>query len=58
MTKPNEGARLDAIVEGASKLPVEVQEYILTTIKGMLFTRELLMKQFGLPHQPPENHSA
>lgn len=37
--------RLDAIVEGASKLPIENQEYILTTIKGMLFTRNLFEKQ-------------
>lgn len=37
--------RLDAIIDGASKLPMENQEYILTTIKGMLFTRNLLLKQ-------------
>lgn len=37
--------RLDAIVNGASKLPIESQEYILSTIKGMLFTRNLLLKQ-------------
>lgn len=47
--------RLDAIVDGASKLPVENQEYILTTIKGMLFTRNLLLKQAEQPRKPPKN---
>lgn len=42
MTKVEDVKRLDAIVDGASKLLVENQEYILTTIKGMLFTRNLL----------------
>lgn len=37
--------RLNAILAGASSLPVENQDYILATIKGMLFTRKLLMKQ-------------
>ncbi len=45
MTKTDDKKRLDAIVEGASKLPIENQEYILTTIKGMLFTRNLLENQ-------------
>lgn len=50
--------RLDAIVDGASKLPVENQEYILTTIKGMLFTRNLLLKQVEQSHRPSENRPA
>lgn len=45
MTKAEDVKRLDAIVDGASKLSVENQEYILTTIKGMLFTRNLLTEQ-------------
>lgn len=51
-------SRLDAIVEGASKLPIEKQEYILTTIRGMLFTRSLLLKEAGPPCKPSENHFA
>lgn len=47
--------RLDAIVDGASKLPIENQEYILTTIKGMLFTRNLLLKQVKQSYKPPED---
>lgn len=45
MTKAEDMKRLGAIVDGVSKLPIEEQEYILTTIKGMLFTRNLLLKQ-------------
>ena len=45
MSKTAEIKRLDEIIEGASKLPIENQEYILTTIKGMLFTKQLLLKQ-------------
>lgn len=37
--------RLDAIMDGARKLPIENQEYILAAIKGMLFTRNLLLKK-------------
>lgn len=55
MTKAEDTKRLDAIVDGASKLPVENQEYILTTIRGMLFTRNLLMKQMEETHKTPEN---
>ena len=58
MTKVEDVKRLDAIVDGASKLPVENQEYILTTIKGMLFTRNLLLKQAEQPRRPPEDHPA
>ena len=45
MEGTKEVERLDAIVDGTSKLPIENQEYILATIKGMLFTRNLLAKQ-------------
>lgn len=45
MTKEREEERLEEIVVGASKLPVEEQECVLATIKGMLFTRNLLLKQ-------------
>lgn len=58
MTNVEEVKRLDAIVDGASKLPVENQEYILTTIKGMLFTRNLMMTQAEQPRKPTENRSA
>lgn len=54
MTKVEDVKRLDAIVDGASKLPIENQEYILTTIKGMLFTRNLLMKKADQPRKPPK----
>lgn len=37
--------RINAIVEGASELPIENQEYILATIRGMLFTRNHLLKE-------------
>lgn len=46
--------RVDAILAGASKLSVERQEYILSTIKGMLFTRNLLMKKEEPHRKPPE----
>lgn len=48
--------RLNAIVDGASKLPIENQEYILTTIKGMLFTRNLLMRQINQPTKLHAEH--
>ena len=57
MKRVEELKRLDAIVEGASKLPVESQEYILATIKGMLFTRDLLTKQaVQSPKYPTDTH--
>lgn len=37
--------RVNEIVDGASKLPVEGQEYVLAIIKAMLFTRGLVEKQ-------------
>ena len=40
-----EEERLDAIIEEASKLPLELQEYILATIKGMLLVKEQTIKQ-------------
>ena len=52
MTKVEDVKRLNAIVDGASKLPIENQEYILTTIKGMLFTRNLLAKQLSESSHP------
>lgn len=54
MTEADKGNRLNAIIEGASKLPVENQEYILAVIKGMLFTRSLLAKQDNQIVKPPE----
>ena len=53
MTKVEDVKRLDEIVDGASKLPIENQEYILTTIRGMLFTRNLLQRQ-EQPRKPPK----
>lgn len=58
MTKAEDVKRLDAIVDGASKLPVENQEYILATIKGMLFTRNLLMKPPKRTQKSNENRPA
>ena len=55
MKRVEELKRLDAIVEGASRLPVESQEYILATIKGMLFTRDLLTKQADQSPKYPTN---
>ena len=40
-----EEERLNAILEEASKLPLELQEYILATIKGMLLVKEQRIKQ-------------
>ena len=45
MTKVEDIKRLDAIVDGASKLPTEEQEYILAVIRGMLFTRNQTAKR-------------
>ena len=45
MTKVEDIKRLNAIVDGASRLPVENQECILFTIRGMLFTRDLIMRK-------------
>lgn len=45
--------RLGAIVDGAGTLSVENQEYILTAIKGLLFTRKPLLKQTEQPHKTP-----
>ena len=39
--------RLDEIVEEASKLPIENQEYILATIRGMLFTKNHMLNQIA-----------
>ena len=44
-----EAARLDAIVEEASRLTLEQQQYILATIKGMLLAHEQARRQ----EQPP-----
>ncbi len=57
MTKAGDKKRLDAIVEGASRLPIENQEHILTAIKGMLFTRSLLLKKPSPSNGPPEDRS-
>ena len=45
MTRAEDIKRLNAIVDGASKLPVENQECILFTIRGMLFTRDVMMRK-------------
>lgn len=37
--------RLDAIIEGASKLSVEEQKLILAVIEGMVFTKRHLQKR-------------
>lgn len=43
--KVEDTRKIDAILAGASELSIENQECILTTIKGMLFTRDLIMKK-------------
>lgn len=45
MTKDDNEKRLDAIIDEASKLPIEKQESILAIIRGMLFTRKYFMEQ-------------
>lgn len=52
MVQAEDVKRLDAIVDGVRKLPIENQMCILTAIKGMLFTRKLLMEQKQSPHSP------
>lgn len=49
--KEKEEARLDAIVEGASRLPLELQQCILAAIKGMLLAHEQERKR--LQQQQP-----
>ena len=41
MNKEDNINRLDAIIEGASKLSTEKQELILAVIEGMAFTKKL-----------------
>ena len=41
----NEMYRLNEILDGASKLPLECQEHILAVIRGMIFTREITKKR-------------
>lgn len=40
--------RLDAIIDGASKLPVQTQETILITIQGIVTSRNQHIKQAGV----------
>ena len=47
-----EAARLDAIVEEASRLTLEQQQYILATIKGMLLAHEQAHKWEQRPSEP------
>lgn len=42
----NEIHRLNEILDGASKLPLECQEHVLAVIRGMIFTREITKKEF------------
>lgn len=50
MIDMNSKERLKEIMDGAGKLSLEEQAYILTTIKGMLFTRACLTKQLEEKH--------
>ena len=45
MNKEDNINRLDAIIEGASKLSTEKQELILAVIEGMAFTKKLYTLQ-------------
>ena len=42
----NEIHRLNEILDGASKLPLECQEHVLAVIRGMIFTREITKREF------------
>lgn len=44
MTKDNDNL-LDEIIDEASKLPIEKQEYVLAVIRGMVFTGKCYKKQ-------------
>ena len=44
MTRPNNFRKLNAIMEEASKLPLEEQEVLLAVIRGMQVTRRSLTK--------------
>lgn len=58
MTGVENGKRLNEIVVGASKLSIENQEYILATIKAMLFTRSYLLKRTNHSYKPQTEHLA
>ena len=45
MNKEDNINRLDAIIEGTSKLSTEKQELILAVIEGMAFTKKLYTLQ-------------
>lgn len=36
---------IEKIIDNASQLPLECQEYVLAIMKGMVFTREVLAKK-------------
>lgn len=44
MTRPNNFRKVNAIMEEASKLPLEEQEVLLAVIRGMQVTRRRLTK--------------
>ena len=44
MTKPKNFRKVNAIMEEASKLPLEEQEVLLAVIRGMQVTRRSLTK--------------
>jgi len=45
LCKQTEQSYIGKIVDEASELPVECQEYVLAVMKGMVFTRNLVQKE-------------
>ena len=54
MTRPNNFRKLNAIMEEASKLPLEEQEVLLAVIRGMQVTRRSLTKSRRRFPRPPQ----
>lgn len=43
--KQTEQSYIGKIVDEASELPIECQEYVLAVMRGMVFTRKLVKKE-------------
>ena len=54
MTKPKNFRKVNAIMEEASKLPLEEQEVLLAVIRGMQVTRRSLTKSRRRFPRPPQ----
>lgn len=51
---------LKEIIDNAKELPVESQNLLLILARGMVFTRNCMMRQNAAdqPRMPPDEHSA